>query len=278
MKSILVPTDFSTQADNALQVAAQIAKAHKCEIYLLHLLDLPLDLIDPVNEGVGNDLPEALFFMKLAHKRFNETFTKFKNELNGIKVHETVEFNEAFEGIMQIAKKHDTDLIVMGSSGADGLKEMFIGSNTEKVVRYSDVPVLAVKDNMDISKIKSMAFASSLKISQQPTFQKAINLARSFNAKLELVYVNTPHRFRTNRFIMENYEQFTADVDCKDVLFKIYADKSIEDGIKNYAEDTNASLISIGTHGRKGISHFFNGSLSENLVNHSKRPVVTFKI
>ncbi|MGB2087613.1 MAG: universal stress protein [Psychroflexus salarius] len=278
MNKILVPTDFSKQANNALKVSAQIAKQHDCEIYLLHLLDLPLDLIDPVNEGVGNDLPEALFFMKLAHKRFTETFETFEKELEGIKIHETVEFNEAFDGILEISKKHDCDMIVMGSNGAEGLKEIFVGSNTEKVVRHAEIPVLVVKESLDISKIKSISFASSLKSSQKTTFTKAINLAQSFNAQLKLVYINTPENFKTTRQINERFKTFTEDINLDEIDFKVYADRSIEEGIKNYSEDINANMISIGTHGRKGISHFFNGSLSENLVNHSKRPVITFKI
>lgn len=61
MKKILVPTDFSEQSQNALKVSAQIARKYNSEIHLLHLLDLPLDLIDPINEGVAGDLPESLF-------------------------------------------------------------------------------------------------------------------------------------------------------------------------------------------------------------------------
>ena len=66
MKKILVPTDFSDQAENALKVAAQLARTHDCEIYLLHIIELPIDQDDAINSH--SDLPEALFFMKLAHK------------------------------------------------------------------------------------------------------------------------------------------------------------------------------------------------------------------
>ena len=68
MNKILVPTDFSEQADNALRVAAQLAKKYNAEIYLLHLLELPLNQVDALNSH--SDLPEAVFFMKLANKRF----------------------------------------------------------------------------------------------------------------------------------------------------------------------------------------------------------------
>ena len=72
MKKILVPTDFSEEAENALKVAAQIAKKFDSEIFLLHMLELPLDLIDPAQPKGSGDLPEAIFFMKLAHQRFNK--------------------------------------------------------------------------------------------------------------------------------------------------------------------------------------------------------------
>ena len=70
MKRILVPTDFSVEAENALKVAAQLAKKYNSEIYLLHMLELPLDLIDPMHNS--SELPEAMFFMQLAHKKFEK--------------------------------------------------------------------------------------------------------------------------------------------------------------------------------------------------------------
>ena len=142
MKKILVPTDFSEQAENALRVAAELAKKYNAEIYLLHLLELPLHQVDAL--GAHSDLPEAMFFMKLAHKRFEEIMEK--DYLKDITVHETTEFHKAFEGIIETCHKLNVDLIVMGSHGISGLKEMFIGSNTEKVVRTSDIPVLVIKN------------------------------------------------------------------------------------------------------------------------------------
>ena len=68
MKKILVPTDFSNQAENALKVAAQLARTYNAEIYLLHILEIPLHEVDAMNSR--SDLPEAVFFMKLAHRKF----------------------------------------------------------------------------------------------------------------------------------------------------------------------------------------------------------------
>jgi nucleotide-binding universal stress UspA family protein len=278
MKRILVPTDFSQQANNALKVAAQIAKKYDSEIFLLHLLELPLQLIDPVNEGVGGDLPESMFFMKLAHKRFTDTFDKMSYYLDGVNVHETVEFDEAFDGIMSIAKKHECDLVVMGSNGSEGLQEIFIGSNTEKVVRFSKIPVLVIKEEVPIFKIDSFVFVSNLTLSNRKAFKTALDFSKKLEVDLQLVYINTPHKFKTTAQLDEIFDEFTKSIDFHPSHFHIYNDITVERGIRNFASKMNADLIGIGTHGRKGISHFMSGSLAEDLVNHIKKPIVTFKI
>jgi len=276
MKKILVPTDFSPAAENALKVAAQIAKKFDSEIFLLHMLELPLDLIDPASPKNSGDLPEALFFMKLAHQRFSQV--KRKDYLKGIKVHETVEFHEAFEGIMEISEKHNCDVIIMGSAGAEGLREIFIGSNTEKVVRNSDIPVLVIKNEIPLFEVKRFVFATDLDTGTIPTFNDAVDFANKLQTTLELVMVNTAGKFKTSKEIEEKLDYFTQNVDSSDFHFTVYNDVNVETGILNYAKKVNADLIGISTHGRKGIAHFVNGSLSEDLVNHAKRPIVTFKI
>ncbi len=276
MNKILVPTDFSEQAENALKVAAQMARKFDSEIFLLHMLELPLDLIDPSQSGGSGDLPEAIFFMKLAHQRFSEVMKK--DYLEGIKVHETVEFHEAFDGIMEISNKYDCDVIIMGSNGAEGLKEIFIGSNTEKVVRNSEIPVLVIKRNLPIFDVKKFVFATDLNLETIPTFLKAVEFSKKLQAKIELVMVNTPSKFITTSKMEEKLKLYTEQVKEEDYHFTLYNDVSVETGILNYGNKINADLIGISTHGRQGLAHFINGSISEDLVNHAKRPIVTFKI
>ncbi|PTX44466.1 nucleotide-binding universal stress UspA family protein [Christiangramia gaetbulicola] len=275
MKNILVPTDFSDQAEKALKVAAQLAKRFDGDIYLLHMLELPLQLIDPVG-GSSQNLPEAIFFMKLAHQRFNKIMKE--PYLKGIKVHETVEFHRAFDGIMEIGKEKKCDLIVMGSHGTSGFQEMFIGSNTEKVVRHSEIPVLVIKNEIPEFEIDNFVFATDANESHKKVLRKAINFADTLGAKLHLLFINTPNDFVTSKEAHKRIEEFIGDLGSKVHEVHIFNDISVEQGIINFGNKINAGLIGIATHGRKGIAHFFNGSISEDLVNHSNRPVVTFKI
>ncbi|MGB7784657.1 MAG: universal stress protein [Salinimicrobium sp.] len=276
MKKILVPTDFSEKAENALKVAAQLAKKFDAEIYLLHMLELPMNMVNPVGDTRHNDLPEALFFMKLAKKRFNEILSQAF--LKGIKVHEIVEFHQAFDGIMETSKEHGCDFIIMGSQGASGFKEMFIGSNTEKVVRTSEIPVLVIKNDHPDFTVKNFVFATNLDNHNKKTLKKVVNFARLMDAKLHLVYINTANEFITSEETERYLDKFLEGNDFENYEFHIYNDDSVEQGILHFAAKVKADVVGVATHGRKGLSHFFNGSISEDLVNHANSPVLTFKL
>lgn len=282
MKRILVPTDFSPEAENALKVAAQMAKKFQGEIFLLHMLELPLQLLgtaasgSAVGGGGNNNLPEAIYFMKLAHKRFEEIMSQ--PFLKGIRVHETVQFHQAFDGIMEISQKHNCDIIIMGSHGASGFKEMFIGSNTEKVVRNSHIPVLVIKNEHTSFNVENFVYATDCDIDTRHTFNQAIQFAEKLESHLHIVFVNTPNSFKTTQDAEKCMHNFIKGEDSGKYTLHIYNDINVENGILNFARSIDAGLIGISTHGRKGLAHFFNGSISEDLVNHANQPVVTFKI
>ncbi|WOD42070.1 universal stress protein [Hwangdonia lutea] len=274
MKKILVPTDFSEQAENALKVAAQLAKQHHCEIHLLHIVEIPMHKVDALSSY--NNLPEAIYFMKLANKQFKDL--KAKPYLKDLVVHEHVDLHEIFKGIFQTCKKHHIDLVVMGSNGVSGLREMLIGSNTEKVVRTSETPVLVIKNKHEKFKVKDFVFASDFKEESKIPYQKALGFAQILGAKMHLLMVNTPHKFVTSAKANDRMNTFIETNKSNNYTTNIYNDLSIEKGIMNFSKSIKAGLIGMSTHGRQGISHFFNGSISEDLVNHAKRPVITFKI
>jgi nucleotide-binding universal stress UspA family protein len=274
MKKILVPTDFSEHAGYALKVAAQIAKKNGGEIFLLHMLELPHQGSDAV--GSGHDLPEIMLFKNAAINRLEDLMDD--PSLEGLKVSEIIQFELAFDGIMNISKKNDVDLIVMGSHGANGFKEMFIGSNAEKVVRNSDIPVLIIKKEAGNFEVNKFVFASDFSEEIKKPFGKVVEFANKFDAELHLVMINTPSSFKPTHIAQEIMNDFVSNFTINKFSTHIYNDVNVESGVLNFANNINADLIGMSTHGRKGLAHFFNGSISEDLVNHALRPVVTFKI
>lgn len=276
MKKILVPTDFSDTAEHALKVAANLARKFNSEIYLLHMLELPLQLIDPVSGSNDQNLPESIFFMKLAHQRFGNLMKE--PFLKDIKIHETVLFHQAFEGIIEVSEQYDCDIIIMGSHGASGFKEMFIGSNTEKVVRSAKIPVLVIKGKQEDFDIENFIFATDGEEAYKHTLEIAYDFSKMIAAKFHLLFINTPNKFLTSDEVRKRMDNFIANTKVEDYDLHIYNDTNIERGILNFASKKDRSLIGISTHGRKGLAHFFNGSISEDLVHHAQMPLVTFKI
>lgn len=274
MKTILVPTDFSKHAEHALKVAAQIAKKNNGKVILLHMLELQQSGNDAIT--TAHDIPELMFFKNAAVSKLDELVDS--PYLDGIEVTSIVQFHMAFHGIIENAEKHNVDLIVMGSHGASGFQEMFIGSNAEKVVRNSTIPVLIIKKDEENFKVDNLVFASDFSDEIKKPFAQVIEFAKSFDSHIKLVNITTPNNFTPSRVAEKKMNDFIADFNFTNYSTHIYNDINIEKGILHFAKDSNSDVIGMCTHGRKGLAHFFNGSISEDLVNHSKRPVVTFKI
>ena len=275
MKHILVPIDFSEQAECAAKVAAKIARQTNADIFLLHMLEMPQGVVDAMSGG-DHTTPASLLFMKKVHERFDEL--KAQDFFKGITITESVQFHKTFDGVIQESKKQNIDLIVMGSSGSSGIKEIIVGSNTEKIVRHSDVPVLVVKKGYSDLEINKIVFASDFGEESKAKFQNIIDFTNIFDAKLHLVYINTPYNFKNTKKISTTMSNFIADFDIKDFDTYIYNETSVEKGILSYADEVNADLIALNTHGRSSISSFFNSSVGQDLANHALKPIITFKI
>ena len=88
----------------------------------------------------------------------------------------------------------------------------------------------------------------------------------------------TPNSFKTTTIAEKTMKDFVSDFEIKKYNTHIYNDANVEKGILNFTNNTNGDIIAICTHNRTALSHFFNGSISEDLVNHANKPVLAFKI
>ncbi|MCB4808849.1 universal stress protein [Tamlana sp. 62-3] len=276
MKKIIVPIDFSIYSEYALEAAAILAKQHQGEVLALHMLELSEAVL---TKGGFQQNEEAVFYLKLAEKKF-KSFLK-REYLEGVKVTPIVKHFKVFSEVSDVAEDHSADLIVMGSHGSSGLTEIFVGSNTEKVVRHSDIPVLVLKDEIKTIGFKNVLFATDFSTDSIAVFKRAVAQFGALNANVNLVYVNTPSRFLTSKEMREKVANFLTEAEGNTNRMantSFVSNYSVEAGILNQASEINADLIAVATHGRKGIAHFLEGSISEDVANHAVLPVMTFKI
>jgi nucleotide-binding universal stress UspA family protein len=273
MDKIIVPIDFSQYSEYALETAAILAKRNNADLLVLHMLEL--DQGSLVNSGDDQN-QQMVFFLKLAEQKFVDYLDK--DFLEGISVTPIVKHFKVFSEVAEVAKEHDADMIVMGSHGASGLSEIFVGSNTEKVVRYSEIPVLVVKQKPEKLDFDTVTFASDFSSEMVAPYIKARNLF----SNLKLIYVNVPGEgFKCSSEMGKTVASFLQTADGNlDRLNDVHytSDYTIEKGILNASSLLGADLIAVPTHGRKGLAHFFSGSISEDVANHATLPVITFKI
>ena len=277
MKKIIVPIDFSEHSEYALKTAAKFAKKQDAEILALHMLEMS-DIMLSASDGLQNQ--KAMFFLQLAEKKFTE-FIK-KDYLKDVKVTPIIKHFKVFSEVNEVALKHNADIIIMGSHGTSGVKGFFVGSNTERVVRNADIPVLVVKNNVVDVNFDVVVLACNFSEEFIKPYLNTVQMFKNISTKLYLVHVNLPNdRFKSTVEIEKEVVNFftKAEGHLNNMANVSYvSDYTIEDGILNFSNKVGADLIVVPTHGRKGVSHFIMGSVGEDVVNHSTLPVLTFKI
>ena len=177
-----------------------------------------------------------------------------------------------------IITEHKVDLVVMGTQGKSKLEEMIIGTNTERVVRHSKCPVLSVHKKPAKIDFKNIVYATAMHKDEE-VFTKIIKRTQQlYDSTIHLVRINTPGDFQRDYVVREYMEKFAKKLGLKNYTINIFNDITEEEGIIYFAETIDADLIAMATHGRTGFAHVMAGSIAEDVVGHSKRPVLTFVV
>ncbi|MEQ9231096.1 MAG: universal stress protein [Cyclobacteriaceae bacterium] len=275
MKKLLIPVDFSETSESAVDFGVQLAKRFGYSISLLHSINL-----FGTYESMYADGPQIQSFTdKLVEDmeiRMDNLKTRYREEGLVINTHITSE--SLVQDIRKIVREHDIDLIVMGTKGVSGFKEFFVGSNTEKVVRLVDLPVISIPNKTNLTDIRQIMVPVDLG-EIRPSFLTEISLLQQlFSASIEFVWVKTPHDIENLELLTEEFNNLLNDYEIASSSFTIKHDIFPQDGILTFAHNSGADMLAMATHSRRGIAHWFSGSMTEDVMNHIKLPVWSFKI
>lgn len=278
MKKILVPTDFTPTAENAIEAARMLAKKSNAEVLFLNVIELNSG--ESINT-TGGPTNIASFtdgiLMHEAIKRSKEEMIRLVDvsKSQGIKAGFEIKLGNPFGHIFSAIEDHNIDFVIMGTKGASGLSEILIGSNTEKVVRKAKCPVLAIKEAISENSFKSLVYATNFGTNEQEVVNSIKDLQAIFKSKVHLVWINTPNNFKSDATNRPLLDKFVEENGLENCTTHVYSDIVAEDGIRNFAEYINAGLIVMGTNSYTGISRLIRGSLAEDMINHAVRPVLT---
>jgi nucleotide-binding universal stress UspA family protein len=190
MKRIILPTDFSDNAYNAICYAIALFKEEECTFYLMNtytpaIYQAEYVLHSPGQIGLGDIYQENSLDQLKALK--NKLIDEHNNKKHTFMVHSA--FNTLVEEIVETSKNENADMVIMGTQGATGAKEILIGTNTVHVIKKACCPVLAVPPNFKFETPKEILFPTDLGIDYQ---EKQLSML-SFLAKQHVSRVNVMH-------------------------------------------------------------------------------------
>lgn len=268
MKNILVPTDFSACAQNAARAAIMLAAQAKADIHFLHIMP-----------GTGEEVHVPRVSKIPIHNSQEE---HANNELNllvasasqgGLKAFPMLVFDKGNERIENYVKRLNIDLIIMGSHGATGIRELIIGSNTQRVVRDSSVPVLVIKRTISVQlKIKSIVFASTFKEDVSKAFEFVVNLAQLFKSSVDILFINFIDKMTDEESIEDIVQNLTKRYPNVSFTSSTAEANDKEWGIHQFIEMVNADMVALTTYDKTGF--LGRRSVAEDMVNHEEIPVL----
>ena len=267
----LVPIDFSDVAQNALDHAISIAKIFDNEIALLHIVDLGSIFASMfTNEDNIRLIEEAL--ENRMGKLKQQIWDEHKIECRIV----MKQSRSVYKTIVETADELGCDSIVMGTYGAEGIKQI-IGSNSSRVISHADVPVIVVKEKRFGDGYQNIVFPVDLSFETRQKVRWAIHLAKKFNSTIHIISFKESDEFLQHKIhanISKVEEQFN-EVGVKYTSFFLEDSSGFAKETIAYAEKINADLIMIMTQQEEGFSEFIIGSYAQQIVNHSPIPVMT---
>lgn len=285
MKKILVPTDFSAPAQHAIDLATRLAVKHGASIHLLHSADVPATWQDsrftsavlatkPLKQQQAL-YPEARAQVGKARQSLEEMVLALAKKK--VDARYEIAANAAWEDVIKQAKDLKVDLIVMGTRGAGAMKEAFIGSNTQKVVRMAPMPVITLHHAAPDRIANVAVLVDPLEKGIDRVVPKLIAPLQNGRTRFHLVNVNTPGRFQDTDTALDMLRHVAKRLETE-VKVHTCDHFNIPEGAIAFARREGMDAIALPTHGRTGLQGFLNASVAETVVNHSPVPVVTMRV
>lgn len=271
---VLIPTDFSVQAEFAYLMVKKLEEKIPVEIHFLHVLDVP-DTVTMDNNGNIETCGDISVDYVVSQKTIAE------RKLNNIKVHYGDEINthlelgKLTEKIITYSQENKFDLIVMGTKGAWGLKEKLSGSETQIIARQSTVPLLSLMCDRSDLIIKNILLVHDFTNPKNENLELLHKLIKAFNTKVHLLQITENVTDENKSKLLSKMDEFASVNMITNIDKHVLKDSDVENGVIHFNQMQDMDIICIGTHGKGGIFHH---SATEKLINHLFKPIISYHL
>lgn len=270
---ILIPVDFSETSMRAIRHGVAIAKKFGSEIILLHVIKRTnlVDIFIPALHMKDNSIIESFLEGKL-----DELATQIQEE-HKIVVTPLVTFGIITSEICNVAEKNKVGLIVMGTQGADSENDMFLGSNSYRVLTRSEIPVMTVREDLVNTSYSNILLPVDSSEHSRQKVNSAVKIADKFTSRLHVLGLLGKHEDNYEYKLKVIIPQIKKLATEKHVVCTSEIDKATNRAQKTleYANKIGADLIIIMSDEKAGPGGFILGTYAHQLINHSNVPVLT---
>jgi nucleotide-binding universal stress UspA family protein len=270
MKTILVPTDFSNNANNALKYANDFATAINNKVILLHSY---LPLVGKYNMIAGIVAEDIAIQKKSSEKNLEKISSKYVKVPNS----HLVKIGDTVDEIIDAAEKSKSQLIIMGTHGSSGLKRILFGSNTSEVISRSTVPLLAVPQRYRYKKINTIVYATDLNNTINE-LKRIIPIAKQLDATIEVLNLNYSYNLNEDKKqVVEKKIKALSYKKIKMVEQKATIEQTMIEQIKKYLVKTKPQLLVMFPEDKAWFDKLFISSKTEELANQIKLPLLSIR-
>lgn len=280
MKQLLVPTDFSPCAENAISFAIQSARILPVEVVLLHAFELHGNLYTDYM-GVNKEFHQSQ--VDDAYNRLMKTKMDIL-EREGVEV-ETVFFRGTLnDGIKETVEKTKTDLIIMGTTGASGIEERIWGSKTAGVIGFSKTPVLAIPRNYSWKKPERILISTNHFEKEPRILDFIFELAGLYMAEVHVGVFSDedddmPETILHNQRQAVEYEIFLKKTYTEETLTATNVfGKEFEDTLEEFIASKNIDMLVMITYKRSFWDRIFHPSITKRMSYHTHIPLLSIPV
>jgi nucleotide-binding universal stress UspA family protein len=265
---ILVPTDFSDNANNALEFAKKIALKEKASITLIFAFYAVYDFAAQATEIVGQIEADA-------RKALKKSAELGRGE--GIEFDYRILQGTVASTVTALAYREDFDLIVMGTQGASGIKKALIGSNTGHVIKESMVSVLAVPQNAKWENWTKFSIGLELDKEEEKFFNLLFKLTGHMKLPYEFFHVKTEDSFEKEIGLIGLEEVLKEKYENEGISFVIEESSDVNSGIASYLKKNPRSILVMFYKNKSFFEYLFNRSTSLEMAYHTHVPLLVIK-
>lgn len=276
MKKILLPTDFSDNAWNAIFTAVKLYANVECRFYLLHAYEpSALNLLgrkgqqrlgaiyDSLSEYSRQELNKVVAYLKENHHNQKHSF-------------ETISESDTLEEAVQLVlAEKDIDLICMGTQGATGTMQVFLGSNTVKVLRkISDCPILVVPDDYNFQSLKSLAFPTDFsKKYKKHQLLPIIELALLWKTDIQVVHVALEFALNDQQLINQKLLKQRLN-DLAVTFYNIDFEANVAHTLEKFITDTRVEMMALIRYRHSFWEKIIGEQVVKKMTFHTKVPLL----